>query len=157
MGHPGWLGRGAVSAATVGGSVSAISGGKFANGAITSAFQYLFNEALFKPYKETIGVTVTYKVLDAEEYLKSLLQGKALEALAAPELLALVELSDLITNIESPIPFLDKVTVVKGIEEVTGDQLMGCGRIGDYNVRHGLTATIIQMEGTSGGGVKHCV
>jgi hypothetical protein len=33
-------------AATVGGTVSSIGGGKFANGAVTSAFQFMFNDAL---------------------------------------------------------------------------------------------------------------
>ena len=37
---------GGIAASAVGGTASELSGGKFANGARTSGFQYLFNEAL---------------------------------------------------------------------------------------------------------------
>ena len=45
---------GALAAATVGGTASVIGGGKFGNGAYTTAFQYLFNEAsgLMKRFAE---------------------------------------------------------------------------------------------------------
>lgn len=39
-------------AATIGGTASKLSGGKFANGAVTSAFQHLFNQEATKPEVE---------------------------------------------------------------------------------------------------------
>lgn len=40
----GWIAARTAAAATIGGTASALAGGKFANGAVTSAFQHLFNQ-----------------------------------------------------------------------------------------------------------------
>ena len=58
---------GTISSAVIGGTASVISGGKFANGAQTGAFQFLFNQASKKWAKKLNGTR--YK--NAEEFVKA--------------------------------------------------------------------------------------
>jgi len=69
-----WIAARTVTAATIGGTASVMSGGKFANGAVTSAFQQLFNgEATKAAIREeyTLAPTIadTWSVIDNEHDL----------------------------------------------------------------------------------------
>jgi hypothetical protein len=61
---------GAVKAAMVGGTASVIGGGKFANGAIGSAFQYMFNDSMTGKIAGGISGSATKKVLDVDPTLE---------------------------------------------------------------------------------------
>jgi hypothetical protein len=49
-----WIAARTAMAATIGGTASALAGGKFANGAVTSAFQHLFNAEAVKAQKVAV-------------------------------------------------------------------------------------------------------
>ena len=53
----------AVKAAIIGGTASAITGGKFANGAMTGAFSRLLNDDIQTSRKHSIGVSKTFRKL----------------------------------------------------------------------------------------------
>src|SRR5690606_29270166 len=44
-----------IAAAVVGGTISEIGGGKFANGAVTGAYQMMFNEMMHQPKEKAVG------------------------------------------------------------------------------------------------------
>jgi len=62
-----WIAARTTVAATIGGTASVLAGGKFANGAVTSAFQHLFNQESTKPKQKVAVVLVEKELADQGE------------------------------------------------------------------------------------------
>ncbi|MGX5202763.1 hypothetical protein [Aliikangiella sp. IMCC44632] len=52
--------------AVIGGTISKVTGGKFANGSITAAFQFVMNEYISSKYSGSIGVKKIFKAIEVE-------------------------------------------------------------------------------------------
>ncbi|MDP2136820.1 MAG: RHS repeat-associated core domain-containing protein [Candidatus Didemnitutus sp.] len=83
----GWIAARTAAAAAIGGTASVLGGGKFANGAVTSAFQHLFNSEssrkeprreawLFEEQADVFGGTVAGSIGKYHQWLATFEDGK---------------------------------------------------------------------------------
>jgi RHS repeat-associated protein len=113
-GNMGRAGRvdGTIRAAVVGGTLSVLGGGKFANGAQTGAFQYLFNDLVSR--LKIAGGTISQQqaIRDAVKVINGAPSGKALDAAIPPGEIRVevLSISPINASATTSAPFVTKIS-----------------------------------------------
>jgi len=134
--------------ATVGGTVSQLTGGKFANGAVTGAFVHLFNtEMTTYPSKENLIKDFTKNISRAYRALSMMVRSQGM-GMRGLQPLSYSQAYDRVLNIESMNDTIG-IVLIGGASLLTGEAaLMAVGRFGMVTA-NGYEATLFTRGITS--------